>query len=292
MVPTPTPPPFRVAILDLYDGEPNQGMRAIHELLTALSGRLYGQPLTFDVFETRLRGDLPGLQYDAYLSSGGPGSPYDGAGTRWEHDWFQWVETVWNHNDRHRGQGDQKHVLFICHSFQLMCRFFDVADVTRRKSEAFGVFPVHPTEAGKHDPLFNGLDDPFYAADFRHWQAVQPDEHRLADLGASVLALEKIRPHVALERAVMALRITPELVGTQFHPEADPPGMRRHFAKAERRRKIVTTHGEEKYHRTMHRLRAPAFLKRTHDAVIPNFLRGALTALRPEWAPPALPADA
>lgn len=263
-------------------------MRAIHELLTALDGQLYGQPITFEVFETRLKGDLPGLDFDAYLSSGGPGSPYDGQGLQWEHDYFQWVDAVWNHNARHAGhadgQDDQKHVLFICHSFQLMCRFFEVAQVTERKSESFGVFPVHPTAAGETDPLFEGLGDPFYAADFRHWQAVQAHAEHLHDLGAEILALEKARPHVDLERALMAIRISPEMVGTQFHPEADPPGMRRHFAKPERRRKIVTSHGRAKYERIMHRLRDPAFLKRTHDAVIPNFLRRTVEALRPDAA--------
>ena len=45
---------------------------------------------------------------------------------------------------------------------------------------------------------------------------------------------------------------------------------------------VVRRHGEEKYHRFMQRLDDPAYLKRTHDAVVPNFLQRAIEALRPE----------
>ncbi len=272
--------PFRVAVLDLYDNEPNQGMRAIGELLAAADRRFHGMPVTCDVFETRYRGEVPGLGYDAYLSTGGPGSPFDGEGKTWERDYFAWLDAVWNHNQHPRT--DRKHVLFICHSFQMMNRFFGTAAVTARRSESFGIFPVHPTPAGRADPLFEGLGDPFYAADFRKWQVVQPDAARLAELGGSVLCLEKKRPSVQLERAVMGMRLSAEMAGVQFHPEADPPGRTVHFRKPERRDLIVRRFGQEKYDRIMHRLQEPDYLSRTHRAVVPNFLRRAVEALRPE----------
>ena len=80
----------------------------------------------------------------------------------------------------------------------------------------------------------------------------------------------------------MAMRLSPELVGVQFHPEAHPPGMRRKFLERERMQYVLDHHGEQKYQRIMQRLDDPAYLKRTHDAVIPNFLRRAIEALRPE----------
>ncbi|MEM9666806.1 MAG: GMP synthase, partial [Bacteroidota bacterium] len=275
-----TPSTLRVAVIDLYNGEPNQGMRAIHELLTALDGRFHDVPIEFEVFEARLNGEMPDLSYDVYVSSGGPGSPYDGAGQAWEARYFAWIDAVWAHNARHP-QERRKHVLFICHSFQLMVRHFAVADVVERRSPSFGVFPVHPTLDGFNDPALRGLADPFYAADFRHWQAIQPDVMHLEDLGASILALEKPRPGVALERAIMAIRLTPELLGVQFHPEADPKGMAHHFSHADRKTAIIEQHGAEKYARIMHRLQAPAFLQRTYDAVIPQVFQGAVEALRP-----------
>ncbi len=273
--------PLRIAVLDLYNGKPNQGIRAIKEVLAQCDGRFYGLPLAVDVFETRLKDRLPGLDYDVYISSGGPGSPYDGEGLRWEKRYFEWIDAVWNFNQRH-AESERKHVLFICHSFQLMCRFFEVAEIVERRSESFGIFPVHMTEAGRADPLFDRLPDPFYAADFRHWQAVQPDDARMEALGAEVLALEKIREHVPLERATMAIRLSPELMGVQFHPEADPQGMRHHFALPDRMAQIVGKHSEPKYWRIMRRLCDTDYLTRTHDAVIPNFLRQAVETLRPE----------
>ncbi len=256
-------------------------MRALRELLADADGRYHGQPVAFDVFETRLQAELPGLDYDVYFSSGGPGSPFDGDGQTWERRYFAWLDALWNHNARHAG-AEAKHVLFICHSYQMMCRFFEVARVVPRRSESFGIFPVYKTDAGFADPLLARLPDPFYAADFRRWQVVEPDARRMADLGAEVLALEKPRRHVPLERATMALRITPEIVGVQFHPEADPPGMTRHFAQPRRRKLVVRRHGVEKYERIMRRLEDPDYLKRTHDAVVPTFLRRAVEALRPE----------
>ncbi len=274
------PAPVRVAIVDLYNDTPNEGMRAISELLQAADRAHWGVPLEVDRFETRSRGVIPDLSYDIFLSTGGPGSPFEGEGTAWEKAWFDWVDALWRWNAR--SEGPPRHALFICHSFQMMVRHFGVASVIPRKSESFGVFPVHPTADGRRDVLFRDLDDPFYAADFRHWQVVQPRLSALRDLGATVLAVEKKRPYVPFERAVMGIRMSAEVVGLQFHPEADPPGMTRHFRSPERRESVIGRVGLEKYDRIMHRLESPDFLKRTHDAVIPTFLREAVRAIRPE----------
>ncbi len=274
------PRSLRIAVIDLYNGEANQGMRAIRELLQRCNGRFHGVPVSIDVFETRLHGEIPDLSYDVYLSSGGPGSPYEGQDQPWEAAYFNWLDRLWNHNIQHPEA--RKHALFICHSFQMMCRFFDLAEITERRSQSFGIFPVHLTPEGQADSIFAGLPDPFYAADFRDWQAVQPHTERLQEMGASVLALEKDRPHIDLERAVMAIRLSPEFVGVQFHPEADPPGMRVHFYKGTRRRHITAQHGEAKFYRIVNRLEDPTYLTRTHQTIIPEFIRQALNAQRPE----------
>ena len=276
-----SPRPLRVALIDLYNGEPNQGMRAMRELLTRADRRISGVPVNYEVFETRLHGDTPGLDFDVYLSSGGPGSPFDGEGTAWEAAYFGWLDKVWSHNTS-ASAPQKKHVLCICHSFQMMVRHFELARITERKSPSFGIFPVHKTEAGSNEELFRGLPNPFYAADFRHWQVVEPRESQFEALDAGILALEKARPHVPLERAVMAIRLSPEVVGVQFHPEADPPGMRVHFYDPTRRHAIVSQHGEAKFYRIVHRLEDPTYLSRTHYTVIPRFLRAAVRAQRPE----------
>lgn len=274
--------PVRIAILDLYDGEPNQGMRALREMIASQDQALGGDVFELDEFDVRARGEVPGLDYDIYVSSGGPGSPFDGEGTRWESDYFACVDAIWNHNERlPADSANRKHALFICHSYQMMCRFFALGRVIQRRSEAFGIFPTEQTVAGRADPLFDGLPDPFYAADFRKWQVVQPSGVVFQEIGGTVLAIEKERPHVPLERALMGIRISPELVGLQFHPEADPSGMTLHFTQPERREHVIRHHGEEKYDRILRRMGDENFLKRTHDTVVPNFLRQAVEALRP-----------
>ena len=81
---------------------------------------------------------------------------------------------------------------------------------------------------------------------FATGRVIAPDEHEIERLGADIIAREKIRNHVKLERAIMGIRLSPEIVGVQFHPEADPAGMLVHFQKRERREAIIAKHGIEK----------------------------------------------
>lgn len=270
----PMPIHIRAAVIDLYNGEPNQGMRCIQELLLAQNRQLRDATLSYQIFETRLTGETPSLDFDFYISTGGPGSPFDGEGQTWETNYFRWLEAVWAHNQNPFNA--PKKVLFICHSFQMMVRFFELAAVTERHSESFGIFPVHPTRAGLVDPLFADLPNPFYAADFRHWQVTEANEDRFAELNARIIALEKYRPHIYRPRAIMAIRVSPHMVGVQFHPEADPAGMSLHFRQEKRRSYIVQRYGQDKYERILHRLEDPHYIQHTHHRVIPNFLRDAI----------------
>lgn len=264
---------LKVAILDLYNGTENQGMRCIRELLDNANTEHQDVSVTYDVFDVRQFGQVPDLGYDLYISSGGPGSPFEGVGTEWESKYFQWMDDIWAHN---QDSGTKKFVLMICHSFQLMCRHFDLAEVVKRKSDSFGIMPVHLTDAGRSDELFNGLPDPFFAADFREWQVLQPKTSNIKALGANILAIEKDRPHVPLERAVMALRVSEEIVGVQFHPEADPVGMLHHFNRDPQRKSIIDKHGVEKYEQLIRRISDPEFLLPTYTTFIPAILKQAI----------------
>ena len=275
--------PIRVAIIDLYNKHPNQGMRCIQDLLLETDGLVNGVPVKYTIYDLRAKGDAPGLDYDIYISTGGPGSPYDGVDTAWERDYFTLMTKLWEHNQK--SYGSKKYVFFICHSFQMMCRLFELAVVTRRRSPAFGIFPAHKTEAGRRDALFHGLPDPFYVADFRSWQSVQPNKEVMEELGAQILMLEKIRPHVHYERALMAIRLSPEMVGTQFHPEADPASMLYHFQQPERKQEVIAEHGEGKYTSMIQHLTDPGNIPLTRNTILPNFLHATINALRPELVP-------
>lgn len=268
---------LRLAILDLYNGIPNQGMRCIREIAEG-----FADEIEYDVFDVRVDGAVPDLTYDIYISSGGPGDPRDGEGEGgWQDTWNDWLDGIFAHN---KTAADKKYVFFICHSFQMATHHFGLADVTARKSISFGTFPVHTTEFGDRDAMFDDLEDPFYAADFRRFQAIQPNEQRLKETGAKVLCLEKIRPHIDLERAIMAIRWSKEIIGVQFHPEADPDGMRAHFSRPDIKLDVVADHGRDKWLQMMDDLANPERITKTHDSILPGFLRRAINALTPEEA--------
>lgn len=263
---------LRLAILDLYNGIPNQGMRCILELVEQ-----FADSIDYDVFDVRVDNALPGLEYDIFISSGGPGDPREVDGD-WYGAWTNWLDSVMAHN---AANDRKKYVFFICHSFQMAVHHFKLAEVTKRKSISFGTFPVHQTRAGKLDPIFKGLEKPFTVADFRHFQAVQPDDDRLEAVGATLLAKEKIRPHVDLERALMGVRWSPEVVGVQFHPEADAEGMLSHFSRPDIKQEVIADHGRAKWLKMIEDLSDPTRIQHTHDTIIPGFLTRAIEALTP-----------
>lgn len=264
----------RLAILDMYEGLPNQGMRCIKEILSQ-----FGNEVEWEIFDVRSLAEVPDLSFDIYISTGGPGNPTDGDGI-WDVKYYEWLDAVWQWNLN--PENSRKHVFLICHSFQMACLHFGVAEVSRRKSVSFGTFICHITEEGYDEPLFDGLDNPFYVADFRDYQVTKPDEARFEAMGAKIVALEKLRPHIALERALMAVRFSEEIFGVQFHPEADSEGMLKHFLDPERREKIIREHSEEKYLQMIEHLNDPGKIGLTHDIVLPLFLRRALRALNDE----------
>ncbi len=268
----------KVAIIDLYNNEPNQGMRCLQDILNETDGKVNEVKVTYDIFEARYKGDVPDLNYDIYLSSGGPGDPFDGEGTQWEKEYFGLLDKIWAHNQNY---DRKKYIFFICHSFQIMARYFKFGEVIKRKSRSFGIVPIHKTEDGKKDPVLKGLPEVFYGADFRSWQVVQPNEKVMNELGAKILCLEKIRPHVPLERALMAVRISNEIVGTQFHPEADPESMYYHFKKPEKQAEVIKEYGEKKLREMVEHLENPDNITLTRNTVLPNFLRNAISELFP-----------
>jgi len=160
----------------------------------------------------------------------------------------------------------------------LACKHFKVGTLCRRKSAAFGVFPIHKTLIGKSEDVFAALPDPFYAIDSREWQVVTADMAHLRASGMAVLAIEKERPHVPFERAVMAVRFSPEMIGTQFHPEADAARMRTHLLAADKKRQVVQQQGAAKYDDMLRCLEDPAKITLTQHVVLPAFLDAAYRA--------------
>src|SRR5882757_6951194 len=196
-------PEIKVAILDFYDGIANEGMRCFREILERYKAK-NELNLNYEVFDVRRNVEVPGTDFDIYISSGGPGSPIDSEGSEWEKKYFQLIDKLEDINLSNSSQ--KKYGFFVCHSFQLMCRKYNLGYINTRRSPSFGVLPVHLTQAGVNEPVFEGLPDPFYTVDSRSWQVINPNEKRFVDLGMQLLAIEKERPHVNLPRAMMAIR--------------------------------------------------------------------------------------
>ncbi len=254
---------LRLAILDLFPEDSLLAARAVERHLTHRAERL-------DVvrFSVRKKGELPSGDFQAYLVLGAdtevdlPAPPIP-----WVTDFLDWLVPFTNASAIH-----QAPCLLIGNAYALACRHFRLGEVSARHRPAYGVYPVHLTDVGIDEPLFAGLDTPFYAADFRRHQLVQPDINRFAELGAEMLLLEKVRPHVPLERAILGVRFSPALVGMHIHPEVDPGLMRKLLKDPIKREQVLEEHGEEKYQKMLKYLNETKNLEGANRRLIQNFL--------------------
>jgi len=269
---------LRIAILDLYEGQPNQGMRCIRQIISEWS-KVHEIQTVLDEFDVRLKNEVPDLNFDIYISSGGPGSPLDSEGSEWEKAYFGWLEQVENWNAG-TAESDKKRVFFICHSFQLVCRHYGIGKLSPRNKKAFGVYPVHVTFEGQQDGILKGLADPFYVVDSREYQVTEPHSQKLEMMGGQILCIEKYRPTVEFPQAIMSIRFNDYMIGTQFHPEADAIGMSIHLQTEEKKRTVIDEFGEEKWQSMLAHLNDPDKIMWTYAHILPNFLSEAAMPLR------------
>lgn len=268
---------IKVATVDLYNNERNEGMRCIKEIVLDSNKNSNDSKVIYDIYDTRYKSDIPDLNYDIYISSGGPGSPFEGEGKEWEKKYFNLIDKIWNHNQTNSER--KKYIFFICHSFQLMNRFFKTAEVNKRFEKSFGVVPFTKTEDGENDPVLKQLPNPFYSADFREWEVVNPNEKIINEIGAKILSTEIQDKELNRQPAIMAMRISNEIMGTQFHPEADPASMLYHLKQEERKKHVIDKYGKARYDEMLNWLEDPDKIKYTRKTVLPSFLNAAIDEL-------------
>ncbi len=262
---------IRIALLDMNNNHANQGFRNIKEISEAFQQNS-DENVVIQTFDVRFKNEMPDIHdFDIYISSGGPGNPHR-EGLEWEDRFAGFLDSVFEHN---RYNEDKKYVFLICHSFQLASIHWKLGNICKRKSYSFGVMPVHKTDEGKEEFLFKNLQDPFYAVDSRAYQFIEPDLERLDELGMKITAIEKFRPHINLERAVMAVRFSEEIFGTQFHPEADPQGMIENLKDEKNKTAMIESFGMEKYLETMDRIDDEDKIILTRNQILPRFLQFA-----------------
>ncbi len=120
-----------IAILDLYEGRENQGMRGIREIVSEF-GKSHHLNVVSKEFDVRRKDELPGLEFDIYISSGGPGSPVESEGLEWDTHYFEWVRLIeqWNNDP---GNVKKKYIFFINDSLVLFLFVFKKFQLNKSK---------------------------------------------------------------------------------------------------------------------------------------------------------------
>ena len=129
---------------------------------------------------------------------------------------------------------------------------------------------------GKNEIVFEGLNNPFYSVDSRDYQVIEPNHDKLSKRGSTILAIEKERRHVPLERAIMAIRFNQHMIGTQFHPEADAVGMSMYLQTEEKKKTVIENHGLAKWESMIEQLGDPEKIMWTYSHILPNFLTASI----------------
>ncbi|WP_213279680.1 type 1 glutamine amidotransferase [Chryseobacterium indologenes] len=262
---------IRIALLDMNNNHVNQGFRNIKEISETFQQNSE-ENVVIKTFDVRFKDEMPEIgDFDIFISSGGPGNPHR-EGFAWEDRFANFLNSVFEHNKQ---KEDKKYLFLICHSFQLASIHWNLGNICKRKSYSFGVMPVHKTDEGKEEFLFKNLQDPFYAVDSRAYQFIEPDHDRFEELGMTVMAIEKFRPHINLERAVMAVRFSEEIFGTQFHPEANPESLIENLKDEKNREAMIENFGMEKYLETIDRIDDEDKIILTRHQILPRFLQFA-----------------
>ncbi|MFC7347208.1 type 1 glutamine amidotransferase [Chryseobacterium zhengzhouense] len=261
----------RIALLDMNNNQVNQGFKNIKEISENFQ-KQSEEDITITSFDVRHKNEIPNIEdFDIFISSGGPGNPHR-EGLEWEQKFADFLDAVYEHN---KHSESKKYLFLICHSFQLASIHWDLGNICKRKSYSFGVQPVHKTEEGEEEFLFTNLPDPFYAVDSRAYQFIEPNVERFEELGMKIVAIEKFRPHINLERAIMAVRFSDEIFGTQFHPEANPDGMIENLKDEKNKEAMIENYGMEKYLETVDRINDEDKIVLTQSQILPRFLSDA-----------------
>jgi GMP synthase-like glutamine amidotransferase len=288
-----TPPQkLRVCLCDMNNGHPNQAMRCFRVIISAFFAAVRranpGLECELAVVEPRNKHELPPRDCDLYISSGGPGTPYEHDGEVWLDEMYSFYDWVVERRLQ-LGPGGPS-LLGVCYTYELLVRHFRVGGVEPLSDRKFGVMPVYTTADGQAHPLTQAFGDRLFAFEHRNWEAIDVDEGSLRAIGGRVLARES-RDGVSKGRAVLALHLAPGIEGTQFHPEADRPGVIAWVSKREQAQAFVKAYGRLTYDRMIKTLDDPQRLAKTFALMIPGWLTRQFNELagRRGWAPLPLP---
>lgn len=249
-------------------------MASINQCLVLVQSEM-GIEFDIQIFAVRSKGEMPGMDFDLYISTGGPGSPMKSTES-WEIEYKRWLDALLKHNQLAK-PSQKKFGFFICHSFQLVCRMLQVGELSHRVQKSEGIFPVERTEEGAKDPVFQYLSNPFWVLDSREYQVTNLNPEKVNELGGTLLAIEQANASEAKHQAIMSMRFNDEMMGTQFHPEADADGLVRYLEnriQTDLNQAAVWKSGLEQA--IVHR----DAIQQTHHTILPEFLKQAIRQIR------------
>jgi GMP synthase-like glutamine amidotransferase len=277
--------PLHLCLVDMNNGVPNEATRCFKDILGAFTRRAQSTNPTIDVrlshVQPRNLGEAVPADADLVLSSGGPGSPFDGYDEPWCTAYRTFLDRV---VDTHLRGGASPATLIVCHSFEIGVQHFGFARMERRASRKFGLMPVYTTYAGARSPLLGAFGERLFAWEHREWEALGLDEGKLASTGGELWAVES-RPDGSSGwkgDGLLAFRFAPGIEGTQFHPEADRGGALAWIRRPEQAAACIEAYGQLTYDRMLVSLDDPTRLARTFAVLIPGWLDRAFDALAME----------
>ncbi len=286
--------PLRLCLVDMNNAHVNQAMRCLRGIAGSFFDHVTEKnpTLACELVEVSPRdtNDPVPRDCDLYVSSGGPGSPFDGDGSVWTDDYGRFSDGIVE--SASRGGADRRALFAICYSFEMVVRHFGLARIGPRAERKFGVMPVYTTAEGQRHPLLAAFGDRLFAFEHRNWEAVDLDEAKLRSLGGKLLARES-RDGVSKGRALLALDVAPGIEAVQFHPEADRPGVMNWVARPEQAAAFKAVYGEVTYQAMLRTLENPRRLARTFALVIPGWLTRQFNQLAPSrgYAPVDPPSE-
>lgn len=272
---------LKLCLVDMNNGVANEATRCFRRLFDAFHRKVTavnpGLEISFRHVQPRNLGELPARDVDLVLSSGGPGAPTDGYDEPWCTGYRHFLDHVVERTLAAPLRAPA--ALVVCHSFEITVTHFAVARMERRDALKFGVFPAYPTAVGREHPLFAAFEDRLFTWEHRRFEAVDLDERRLRELGGEVLATESRDGGTDKGQSLLGFDFAPGVCGTQFHPEADRPGVLAWIHRVEHAEAVREAYGDHLYERMIKTLEDPSRLARTYALFIPGWLARRFNAL-------------
>ena len=270
-------PRVRICLVDMNNGVANQATRCFRRLVDGFGARVRERNPTVEVVfshvQPRNLGELPPDDVDLVLSSGGPGSPFDGMDDPWGLGYRKFLDRVVEGNLKDPASAPK--ALLVCHSFQFAVIHFAFARMAARETKKFGLMPAYMTRDGEASDFLSPFGYRLFCWEHRNWEAIELDAAKLEAQGGAVLARETHHSHTREKykgEAYLAFRFAKGLDGTQFHPEADKPGVLAWVDKPESQAALRAAYGDMLLERMIKSLGNPERLGKTFALLIPGWL--------------------